>query len=194
MAKGVFKGGGISPFIMSDAVEVFNAFPNMQAHYPWQMHLENRIRSQDITVFEPPYYERDGYTYMPRNAVSRNENYIDKYKIYISKAYGAGEGFPHQIINIPVIGETGTICSGTYLVVGPFEDRGQTINALNYMKTKFFRSLVLINKISQDSYAKVYDSVPMQDFSKPWTDTELYEKYGLTDEEIAFIESMIKPM
>ena len=53
---------------------------------------------------------------------------------------------------------------------------------------------MLINKISQDSYAKVYDSVPMQDFSKPWTDAELYEKYGLTDEEIAFIESMIKPM
>ena len=62
------------------------------------------------------------------------------------------------------------------------------------MKTKFFRSLVLINKISQDSYAKVYDSVPMQDFSKPWTDAELYEKYALTKEEIAFIESMIKPM
>ena len=141
-----------------------------------------------------PYYERDGYTYMPRNSVSRNEDYIDKYKVYISKAYGAGEGFPHQIINIPVIGEAGTICSGTYLVVGPFEDRTQAINALNYMKTKFFRSLVLINKISQDSYAKVYDSVPMQDFSKPWTDAELYEKYGLTEEEIAFIESMIKPM
>ena len=141
-----------------------------------------------------PYYERDGYTYMPRNFVSRNEDYIDKYKVYISKAYGAGEGFPHQIINIPVIGEAGTICSGTYLVVGPFEDRTQAMNALNYMKTKFFRSLVLINKISQDAYAKVYDSVPMQDFSKSWTDTKLYEKYGLTDEEIAFIESMIKPM
>ena len=131
---------------------------------------------------------------MPRNFVSRNEDYIDKYKVYISKAYGAGEGFPHQIINIPVIGEAGTICSGTYLVVGPFEDRTQAMNALNYMKTKFFRSLVLINKISQDAYAKVYDSVPMQDFSKSWTDTKLYEKYGLTDEEIAFIESMIKPM
>ena len=62
------------------------------------------------------------------------------------------------------------------------------------MNTKFFRILVSINKISQDAYAKVYDDVPVQDFSKLWTDAELYTKYGLTEEEIAFIESMIKPM
>ena len=67
-------------------------------------------------------------------------------------------------------------------------------NAASYMKTKFFRALVAVNKISQDSYAKVYDGVPMQDFSKPWTDEELYVKYDLTDEEVAFIESMIRPM
>ncbi len=62
------------------------------------------------------------------------------------------------------------------------------------MATKFFRCLVAANKISQDAYAKVYQAVPIQDFSKPWTDAELYAKYGLDEEEIAFIESMIKPM
>ena len=67
-------------------------------------------------------------------------------------------------------------------------------NVKSYMQTKFFRILVAANKISQDAYAKVYDGVPVQDFSKPWTDEELYAKYGLTDDEIAFIESMIKPM
>lgn len=50
------------------------------------------------------------------------------------------------------------------------------------------------NKISQDAYAKVYDGVPMQDFSKSWADEELYSKYKLTDDEIAFIDSMIRPM
>ena len=49
-------------------------------------------------------------------------------------------------------------------------------------------------KVSQMASATVYEFVPMQDFSKPWTDEELYEKYGLTDDEIAFIESMIRPM
>jgi site-specific DNA-methyltransferase (adenine-specific) len=62
------------------------------------------------------------------------------------------------------------------------------------MKTKFFRALVAINKISQNASYKVYDAVPMQDFSKPWTDEELYKKYNLTQEEIDFIESMIRPM
>ena len=54
--------------------------------------------------------------------------------------------------------------------------------------------MVLLRKNTQNATAKVYKSVPMQDFSKPWTDEELYEKYGLTDDEIAFIESMIRPM
>ena len=62
------------------------------------------------------------------------------------------------------------------------------------MQTKSFRALVAANKISQDAYAKVYTGVPMQDFSKPWSDDILYKKYDLTDEEIEFIESMIKDM
>lgn len=65
---------------------------------------------------------------------------------------------------------------------------------MSYISTKFFRFLVSVRKISQDATQKVYQFVPMQDFYKPWTDAELYAKYGLTDEEIAFIESMIRPM
>ena len=51
-----------------------------------------------------------------------------------------------------------------------------------------------LKKISQHTTSKTYSFVPLQDFSKPWTDSELYEKYNLTDEEINFIESMIRPM
>lgn len=65
---------------------------------------------------------------------------------------------------------------------------------MSYISTKFFRFLVSVRKISQDATQKVYLFVPMQDFSKPWTDAELYAKYDLSDGEIAFIESMIKPM
>ena len=62
------------------------------------------------------------------------------------------------------------------------------------MKTKFFRILVSACKISQHAPSKAYRFVPIQDFSKPWTDEELYKKYNLSQEEIDFIESMIKPM
>jgi site-specific DNA-methyltransferase (adenine-specific) len=54
--------------------------------------------------------------------------------------------------------------------------------------------MVMLKKISQDAMRGVYALVPMQDFTEPWTDEKLYKKYGLTEEEIAFIESMIRPM
>ena len=65
---------------------------------------------------------------------------------------------------------------------------------MSYMATKLFRFLVLIKKNTQNAPRGVYEFVPLQDFSKPWTDEELYKKYNLTQEEIDFIESMIKPM
>ena len=101
---------------------------------------------------------------------------------------------PGRVIGVVSDGLPGIICSGTYLMVGPFKTKTEMYNVKSYMVTKFFRALVAANKISQDAYAKVYNGVPMQDFSKPWTDKELYIKYNLNNEEIAFIESMIKPM
>ena len=65
---------------------------------------------------------------------------------------------------------------------------------MSYIQTRFFRFLVLLIKNTQDAPKKVYELVPMQNFSKPWTDKELYEKYGLSEAEIEFIESMIRPM
>ena len=65
---------------------------------------------------------------------------------------------------------------------------------MTYIRTRFFRYLVSIKKKTQNGPRGVYQFVPMQDFSKPWTDAELYAKYKLTKDEIAFIESMIKPM
>lgn len=65
---------------------------------------------------------------------------------------------------------------------------------MSYIATKFFRFLVLLKKNSQNAAKGVYQLVPQQDFSKPWTDEELYAKYGITEDEIAFIDSMIRPM
>ena len=87
-----------------------------------------------------------------------------------------------------------TICTETYLIAGSFTSEVKAQNYYNYLKTKFVRFLIGQIAVSQHITKSSFSFVPMQDFSKPWTDAELYEKYGLTDEEIAFIESMIKPM
>jgi len=65
---------------------------------------------------------------------------------------------------------------------------------LSYIQTRFFRFLVLLVKNTQDAPKKVYQFVPMQNFDESWTDEKLYKKYGITDEEIAFIESMVRLM
>ncbi len=86
------------------------------------------------------------------------------------------------------------ICTETYLLAGWFDSESEAVNLLAYLNTRFVRFLVGQIAVSQHITKNCFAFVPVQDFSKSWTDEELFEKYGLTDEEIAFIESMIKPM
>lgn len=139
-------------------------------------------------------YQNKSCGYKRRADIPANTEWIDKYKVYITYAYGAGEDFPHQIINKPFIGEPGTACTETYLVIGPFNDKNTAQNVISYIQTKFFRFMVLLLKNTQHATKNVYHFVPMQDFTKPWTDEELYKKYGISEEEIAFIDTMIRPM
>ena len=139
-------------------------------------------------------YQNGGVGWISREEIAQNRLWIDQYKIFISRAYGAGEDFPHQILNIPFIGTPNTACTETYLVIGPCNSEAETENIISYIRTRFFRFLVLLSKSTQDAPQRVYRFVPIQDFSKPWTDKELYQKYGLTQDEIAFIESLVRPM
>lgn len=88
----------------------------------------------------------------------------------------------------------GQICVETFICIGNFDTEEEANNLITYLKTKFARFLMLQVLSSIMINKDVFMFVPMQDFSKPWTDEELYEKYDLTEDEIKFIESMIKPM
>ena len=132
-------------------------------------------------------------SYIDKQQISKNSQDVEKYKVFLPKAYGAGDSFPHQIVGQPEYAPTNSVCSQTYLYAA-FSSEIEAKNFITYLKTKMFRSLVLASKTSQDLPSKTYRFVPILDFSKPWTDEELYAKYELTEEEIAFIESMIKPM
>ena len=139
-------------------------------------------------------YANKSVGYIHRIEITQNISWVDKYKVYITMAYGAGEDFPHQIINKPFLGEPNSCCTETYVVIGPYENEEITKNVISYINTKFFRFMVLLKKNTQHASSKVYSFVPLQDFSKPWTDAELYAKYDLDEKEIAFIESMIRPV
>ena len=94
------------------------------------------------------------------------------------------------------IGIANSICTESYIVIGAEMNLNNTEanNLCQYLQTRFVRFMHSLAKVSQDATSKTYRFVPLQDFSKPWTDEELYAKYGLTQEERDFIESMIKPM
>jgi len=174
-----FKGRSFAPLVSSQKPFGFRTF--VTGH--------SLKKDGDVKL-----YANKTIGYVSKAEIEQNRHWVDKYKVYITMAYGAGEDFPHQIINIPFLGLPNTCCTETYVVIGPFEDKKETENVISYIKTKFFRFLVLLKKNTQHAAAKVYQFVPLQDFSHPWTDEMLYKKYGLTQEEIAFIESMIRPM
>lgn len=139
-------------------------------------------------------YQNGGIGYIEKSDIDRNIEWIGKPKVYISAAYGAGETYPHQIIGKPIYGEPNSCCTETYMVIGPYKTEQEALNLISYIKTKFFRFLIMLKKTTQHAPASVYSFVPIQNFSQPWTDELLYEKYRLTENEIAFIESMIRPM
>jgi len=132
--------------------------------------------------------------YVPQKLVTKGREMIPWHKVFIAKAGSGSDSFPHPILPKPFYGKPNTVCNESYLVIGPFENEDECSNVMSYIATKFFRFLVLLKKNTQNAAKGVYHLVPQQNFSKPWTDEELYAKYGLTDEEIAFIKSMIKPM
>lgn len=132
--------------------------------------------------------------FVDKQEITSGFEYIDKYKVYITSAYGAGEGYPHQILNTPFIGEKNSCCTQTYLVIYPSDNMQECKNVLSYIKTRFFRFMVSLKKIAQHCNRGVYEFVPIQDFTQSWTDEKLYAKYGLTEDEIAFIEKMVRPM
>lgn len=124
--------------------------------------------------------------------IEKNTGIIDKWKIFTPKAIGSGDG-RNDVVK-PIIAEPNSVCTETYIVFGSYNDRKTAENVCSYINTKFFHFLLTLRKNTQDALAGVYKFIPLQDFSKPWTDEELYAKYKLTDNEVGFIESMIKPM
>lgn len=130
------------------------------------------------------------FGYVDPSFVTQNKDEIGKYKILFSYAYTTTASIPPE----PIIAKPNEVSTETFLRIGPFNTESEVRNCLSYIKTKFFRALLLFNRSQKNASSKTFCLIPIQDFSKPWTDEELYAKYNLSQEEINFIETMIKPM
>jgi site-specific DNA-methyltransferase (adenine-specific) len=124
---------------------------------------------------------------------------IDKWKVVTSyvgydHAGNPGKDGRRRVLSKIDILPPGTICTETYLVVGCYDTKQEAMNLVNYMKTRFFRFLVAQYMYSHHLTRSAYAFVPILDMNTEWTDQKLYERYGLTKEEVAFIESKIRPM
>ena len=134
-----------------------------------------------------------------RSAVPYGQEYIDKWKVMMSYLSAEHAGQPDKngmfrVLSTLEILPPASICTETYLLAGCFQTEQEAINLKQYLSTKLVRFLIGQVAVSQHITRGCFSFVPVQDFSKLWTDAELYAKYGLSGVEITFIESMIKPM
>lgn len=143
--------------------------------------------------------------FVERDEIKVRKEWIDIFKVFTPRANNIGTELNDDNLNT-FIGNPNTICTESYIVLGANLDLdlNSSENLRKYFTTKFSRFQHSLAKSSQDATSKTYQFVPLQDFSSssdidwsksiPDIDQQLYAKYNLTEEEIAFIESSIKPM
>ncbi|PKO58368.1 MAG: restriction endonuclease, partial [Betaproteobacteria bacterium HGW-Betaproteobacteria-18] len=208
---------GVDVFIrFNEGLSILQKVIGVETGHPRSLALPNAKRFDQLVSSRKPFgldttfkgnvsegvddllvHRNGGVGYTPRNTIANGEEYIDHWKIFVGRAApgtGNRDTYPHMILSTPFVGEPGSISSETYLCIGPFESRTHAENALSYLSCRLTRLLILLHKPSQDTTRKVYTFVPVQDWTRPWTDSDLYAKYGLSSDEVAFVESIVRPM
>lgn len=149
-------------------------------------------RAGDLPFYYIRTMKRD-VGYIGRADVTKSINLIDTWKVLVPQAYNGGDSVPHQIMGKPLIAPSPSVCTQSFLFfyVGS-EDETKSLQS--YYTTRFFRFLVSLRKITQHATHSTYVWVPMQTWDRVWTDDALYEKYGITKQERAYIESQVRAM
>ena len=132
-----------------------------------------------------------------KSAITNGLELLEKWKVLTSRGYGEGgeaREYPRMMMGKPIVAPPASACTETYIVVGSYENEIEAKYLAGYLRTKFLRFLVGLRKNTQDITQDRFAFVPQLSMLEAWTDEKLYKKYNLTAEEIAFIESMIRPM
>ncbi|STY90831.1 Eco57I restriction-modification methylase domain-containing protein [Moraxella bovis] len=137
-------------------------------------------------------FQNGGIGYIKMSEILKNQEWVLKHKVIVPRAFGTGDS-KNDLLK-PIYAGINTACTETYLVIGCFDSEQTCKNVMSYINTQFFHFLITLIKNTQDAPKRVYQLVPMQDFSKPWTDEELFAKYGFNNDDIRYIQEMIRPM
>jgi site-specific DNA-methyltransferase (adenine-specific) len=149
-------------------------------------------RSGDVPLFYIRTMKR-GVGYFGRNGITKNTHLIDTHKVLVPKAFNGGDGLPHQILGKPLMAPSPSVCTQSFLFFY-VDSRKAAMSLQSYYTTRFFRFMTSLRKITQDALTSTYAWVPMQTWDRTWTDEDLFEKYGITKKEQAYIESQVKAM
>ena len=140
------------------------------------------------------FYGSQRISWIKRSDIQQNPEWIDQWKVLMTCIQGTSAAVETMFLGRPIIAGPGEACSETYLVAGRFESKLQAELCAAYLRTRFVRFLVSLRKATQHATKDVYAFVPDISLDREWTDKKLYERYGLNKEEIAFIESVVRPM
>jgi site-specific DNA-methyltransferase (adenine-specific) len=125
--------------------------------------------------------------------ITKNRHLIRAWKLFLPKAYGERGAIPANILGPGIVAGPGSVCTQTYVVAGPLSSEAEALSCNSYLRSRFARFLISLRKITQDLPRDTYLWLPQQTWQRRWTDKELYKKYKITEDEIAFIEKMIRP-
>jgi site-specific DNA-methyltransferase (adenine-specific) len=139
-------------------------------------------------------YGSQRVSWVERAAIERNPAWIDEWKVLMTRVQGTSAAVETMFLSRPIIAGPGEACTETYVVAGRFANEKTANLYAQYLRTRFVRFLVSLRKATQDAAKGVYAFVPDISLNRRWTDEKLYGRYGLTPEEIAFVESTVKPM
>lgn len=168
---------------------------SVDKEFGWTSNFDG-FHSQKKDGDVPIYYiskTKRSSAWIGRSAIEKSANLVDTWKVMVPQAYGAGEGIPHQILGQPFVAPNPSVCTQTYLFVY-INSKKAAESVESYMRTRFLRFLVSMRKITQHATRSTYTWVPQQAWDRVWTDAELYKKYNLSKDDIAFIESRIRAM
>ena len=192
--------------ILEEDSESITSILSVDKEFGWTSNFD-AFEKSEVDGYIPLHYITKGNRqigWINRNDITKSAHLIDRYKVLIPKAGSdGGKRIPDVVLGKPLLADNPSVCTQSYLFFY-VDSKEESINIEKYLKSKFLRFLVSLRKMTQDATKSTYTWVPLQDFttnsdidwskSIPDIDQQLYNKYNLSEEEIEFVERMIKPM